>query len=299
MARATLKSGLVIEYEDEGAGEPLVLIMGLGSQHVFWPPGILDELRSRGFRTLRFDNRDVGGSTWLTEAGTPSVPISIARAWLGLPVKAPYTLWDMADDVAGLLDVLGIPAAHVLGVSMGGMIAQCLAIRHPARVRTLVNIMAGPGGRLADVPRPRALAAITSEVPADPAAAIEREVGIFARIGSPGYPPDEALLRELLAAQVARGVNPPGFARQLVAVVATGNRTRLLRGLRVPTLVVHGAADPLVLPWTGRRVARAIPGARLLMLPGMGHDLPRPLWPVVADAVSSLASTATVPPPSR
>lgn len=309
MARVTVSTGIELDYLDEGPcsakasqglscvasakqGEPLLLIMGLGSQLVFWPPGFLDELRARGFRTLRYDNRDAGRSTWLADAPTPSIPQTIARAFLGLPVPAPYTLWDLADDAAGLLDALGLASAHVLGVSMGGMIAQCVAIRHPQRARTLTSIMAGPGGRRSWLALPRALKAITSAPPPDPAAAVEREVGIFRLIGGSGFPFDEPLLRGLLEAQAARGVNPAGFVRQLVAVLASGDRRAALANVKVPTLVVHGDEDPLILPWAGRATAAAIPGARLVVHAGMGHSLPRPLWPVVADDVAKLAGLA-------
>jgi pimeloyl-ACP methyl ester carboxylesterase len=292
MERVTVATGLDLDVLDEGQGEPLLLIMGLGSQLVFWPPGLLDELRARGFRTIRFDNRDAGRSTWLDDAPVPSIPRAIVRAYLGLPVPAPYTLWDLADDAAGLLDALGLASAHVLGVSLGGMVAQCLAIRHPGRVRTLTSIMATPGGRRGWLATPLALRAITSPVPADPARAIEREVGIFRVIAGRGYPFDEPLLRGLLEEQVARGVNPAGFVRQLVAVLASGDRRAALGTLRLPTLVVHGAEDPLILPWAGRATALAIPGARLVVHPGMGHSLPRPLWPVLADDVARLAGLA-------
>jgi len=289
MARVPVSTGIELEVLDEGQGGPLLLIMGLGSQLVFWPPGFLDELHARGFRTIRFDNRDAGLSTWLDDAPEPSIPLTIARAYLGLPVPAPYTLWDLADDAAGLLDALGLASAHVLGVSMGGMIAQCLALRHPKRVRTLTSIMAGPGGRRSWLALPKALKAITAPPPPDPAAAIEREVGIFRLIAGNGFEFDEPLLRGLLEAQVARGVNPAGFVRQLVAVLASGDRRAALANLKVPTLVVHGTDDPLVLPWAGRATARAIPGAKLVVHAGMGHSLPRPLWPIVADDVARLA----------
>ncbi len=283
-------NGIELYFETHGdpAGRPLVLVMGLGAQMTLWEPGFCEELVRRGFYVVRFDNRDVGLSTKIEGGPQPD----LAKAMAGDHSTASYTLWDMADDVAGLLDFLGLERAHVAGASMGGMIVQCLAIRHPGRLRSMTSIMSTTGNPTVGQPQPEAMAALLAPPPESREAAIEQGVGTWQVIGSPGYPPDEAELRARIAADYDRCFYPAGTARQLVAILATGDRTEGLRGVRVPALVIHGEADPLVTLSGGQATAEAIPGARLLTFPGMGHDLPRALWPEFADAMAELARAA-------
>jgi len=282
-------NGIDIEYEITGSGEPLLLIMGLNCQLVHWPDDFCDTLAGRGFQVLRFDNRDAGRSTWLDHLPAPNALGSALRAMVGLRFTPPYSLADMSDDAAGLLDALGLDSAHVAGVSMGGMIAQTLAARHPGRVRSLTSIMSGPGGPRSLIGHPRAMYWLLRPYPDDEEAALEQSVELFRVIGSTGFPYDEELMRGILRRAMERGDNDAGFLRQLAAICAAGNRSRTLAGIRCPTVVIHGAADPLMLPRNGRMTAQAIPGARLLMIEGMGHDLPRGAWPRIADAISGLA----------
>ncbi|MFW6051653.1 MAG: alpha/beta fold hydrolase [Myxococcota bacterium] len=277
-------NGIEIAYECAGEGEPVVLIMGIGAQLVHWPDGFLSLLHERGYRTIRFDNRDVGCSTRFTHARVPNVRKLVARWALGLPVPAPYTLSDMAGDVAGLMDHLGLEDAHVLGVSMGGMIAQTFAIEHPSRVRTLTSIMSTTGERLHAVPKPHALRALLLSAPRSREESIDRAVAFFRTVGSPDFPFDEADLRERAGRAYDRGIDPRGFLRHMAAILASGSRKRRLRSVRAPTLVLHGAEDPLVRPPGGRSTARAIPGAKLQLIPGMGHDLPHGVWPILVAA---------------
>jgi pimeloyl-ACP methyl ester carboxylesterase len=287
-------NGIDIEYEVLGPprGEPLVLIMGLASQLVHWDDELCESFVARGFRVIRFDNRDVGRSTIFDDRGVPSVLAAMAAAAQGLRVEAPYRLTDMAADTAGLLDALDIPSAHVLGVSMGGMIAQALAIEHPTRVRSLTSIMSTTGARDLPPAEPSAMAVLVTPVPADREANVARAVQIFRTIGSPGFPFDEARVRRRAGLAFDRGFHPGGVARQLVAILASGSRREALRAVRVPTLVVHGTQDPLVPLAGGVDTADAIPGAMRLFIEGMGHDLPRGMWPELVAAVAGLAATA-------
>jgi len=287
-------NGIELEYERFGrAGDPpLLLVMGLGAQMILWHDEFCDALVDRGFQVIRYDNRDVGRSTWLDAAGMPDVLGALAAAGSGRPIDAPYRLSDMAADAAALLDALELEAAHVVGASMGGMIAQSLAIEHPARVCTLTSIMSTTGHPDLPPARPEAMALLLTPVPDERAAQIERSVQASRAIGSPAYPSDEAELRALAERAFERGVNPPGFARQLVAILASGNRRQALGGVRAPTLVIHGADDPLVPVEAGRDTAASVPGAELLEIAGMGHDLPRALWPVVVEAIAKHAEQA-------
>lgn len=287
-------NGIELEYESFGrAGDPpLLLVMGLGAQMILWHDEFCGALAERGFHVTRFDNRDVGRSTWLDAAGMPDVLGALAAAGAGQPIDAPYRLSDMAGDAVALLDTLGAGSAHVVGASMGGMIAQTLAIEHPARVRTLTSIMSTTGHPGLPPARPEAMALLMTPMPAERAAQIERSVEASRVIGSPAYPSDPAELRALAERAYDRGVNPPGFARQLVAILASGSRRAALAGVRAPTLVIHGDADTLVPVEAGRDTAAAVPGARLLELAGMGHDLPRALWPAVVDAIVEHAGKA-------
>ncbi len=284
MARATA-GDIELEYESMGDGEPLVLIMGIGAQLVWWPDELCQGLVQRGFRVIRFDNREVGLSTRLDHLPVPPVKRALVDFFLGRPVSAPYSLLDMADDVAGLLDHLGLADAHVFGVSLGGMVAQTLAIVHPSRVRSLISMMSSPGGRRHSIARPRAAATLLRKPPRNEEEAIENHLEFLRTCGSPGFEIDEAAARERAALSYRRSVYPPGFARQMAAVLATGDRTGALRFVRKPSLVIHGAADPLILPSAGRATARAIPNADLLMIDGLGHDLPEGVWPTLIDAI--------------
>jgi pimeloyl-ACP methyl ester carboxylesterase len=246
-----------------------------------WEEDFCELLAGRGFWVIRYDNRDVGRSTILREAPVPK------RWQLAVkdPKGAPYSLDQMADDGAGLLDHLEIPAAHVVGASMGGMIAQALTIRHPDRVLSLVSIMSTTGARRVGRPRPRLALRMLRRVARDRDGYIRDHLQTYREIGSPAYGFDEAARRELAGRMFDRGIHPAGSARQIAAIVTAADRTEQLRGLRVPTTVIHGAADPLVNVSGGRATAEAVPDARLVVLPGMGHDLPRQLWPQIVDEI--------------
>lgn len=287
-------NGIEIEYDtfgDRGA-EPLLLVMGLGAQMVLWHEDFCAELAERGHFVVRFDNRDIGLSTKIEAAGVPNLLQMMVDASMGKPVTAPYSLDDMADDTAGLLTALGIERAHVCGASMGGMIAQTVAIRHPDRVKSLVSIMSTTGDRGLPPPRAEVASVLISPMPSDRAGAIERGVAVFRAIGSPGFPFEEDMVRERAALQYDRCFHPEGQARQLAAILAHGSRREKLRDVRVPTLVIHGADDPLVPVDGGRDTAAAIPGAELLVIDGMGHDNPRPVWPRVIESICALTSRA-------
>ena len=285
-------NGIDIAYEATGDGPPLVMIMGIGAPMVNWPEGFYGAVREQGFTAIRFDNRDVGRSSRLDHLGVPSPWPLMARRVLGRPVPAPYRLEDMADDVAGLLDGLHVGSAHVVGASMGGMIAQTFAIRHPSRTRSLTSIMSCTGSRLDSLGRPEALAAITRRGPTQGRAAVDHMVGVLRTIGSRSHPTPEDELRDVIERCIRRGMTPDGFARQWAAILATGSRWRALRRVDVPTLVIHGDEDPLMPPRGGRATAWAVPGARLARIEGMGHDLPRPLWPQIVGAIADHARAA-------
>jgi len=278
-------NGIEIEYEAFGAPDarPMLLIMGLGGQMVLWDERFCAMLAKRGFHVIRFDNRDIGKSTAMDAAGLPDLAEAITAGLTGQPYAAAYTLSDMATDTAGLLDALHIKSADVVGASMGGMIAQTLAIEHPKRVRTLTSIMSTTGDSSLPPPHPEALNALMSPPPADRAGAIEHGVKIFRTIGSQGALFEEDQIRRLSTLQHDRGVNPGGIMRQLAAIIASGSRKEKLRRLDVPTLVIHGRVDPLIPYQCGEDTAAVIPGARLEVVDGMGHDLPTVLWPRLID----------------
>jgi pimeloyl-ACP methyl ester carboxylesterase len=274
--------GVTLCYETFGdpSDETALLIMGLGTQMVAWHESFCLALASRGLHVVRFDNRDIGRSTHL--AGSPP---PIRRLLFGSERVAQYTLADMAQDTAALLEELEMAPAHVIGASMGGMIAQTLAARHPQKVRSLVSIMSSTGRRGAGHPKLRTYPIFFRRPPGGRDAFIAHMERLFATIGSTGVPRDADDIRELAARSYDRDHDPDGPGRQLAAIMASGNRTRELRSITAPTLVVHGSADPLVAPSGGRATARAITGAKLMYIGGMGHDLPRAVWPTLIDAI--------------
>ena len=290
MARARIGT-IELEYEVTGEGEPLVLVMGIGAQLVFWDEVLIDRFVSAGFQVIRFDHRDVGLSTRLDHLAVPRPGQVMTRALLGLPVPAPYTLSDMARDVVGLLDHLGHERAHAVGVSMGGMVVQHLAIEHPERLRTMTSIMSTTGQRPiwpSHMPRPSALRALFSPVPRSAEQSAENVARMFAAIGAVGGrldPDDEARVRDLGRRAFERGLAPRGFLRHFAAIAASGDRTERLRRVRTPALVIHGAEDPLLRVAGGRATARAIPGSRYLELANMAHFIGRAIRDDVTGAI--------------
>jgi len=288
-------NGIALEVEDHGApdGEPLLLIMGLGMQLLGWHEDFVADLVARGFRVIRFDNRDIGLSQSFNAAGVPNLALESLRFALGLRVKSPYTLGDMAADSAAVLDVLGIDKAHVCGASMGGMIAQRLAANHPERVRSLTLMMTSSGSRRLPGPSLKVRGAMISR-PKDPQlpSIVEHYVNLYGLIGSPAYPPGKDYLRERFTRSITRSHRPAGTARQMVAIAADGDRSALLGSLRAPTHVIHGAVDPLVPLAAGRDLAARIPAATLDVIDGMGHDLPKELWPRFIAGIAGAAGRA-------
>jgi len=279
-------NGITIEYQEFGPPDapPILLIMGLGMQLVAWPDSLCEGLAARGFRVVRFDNRDVGLSSRMPSPGPLATTAMLTRAVLRLPVRPPYTLDDMARDAVGLMDALGIAAAHVVGASMGGMIAQILAAQHPDRVKSLVSIMSSPA-RL--MPRPKVVRALLKPMPRDREQAIRRMNAFFRLVGGAGYAPTDAELRAKIERSVRRSYRPDSFVRHVIAIGAGRSRVAMLRRVRAPTLVLHGADDPLVPPLGGKMTAAAVPGARLRIVPGMGHFLPEALVPLLIDEIAA------------
>jgi pimeloyl-ACP methyl ester carboxylesterase len=286
--------GIDIEYESFGRdGDPVILlIMGLGGQLTLWPERFCQGLAARGFRVIRFDNRDVGKSTHLTAAGAPDIPGLMARAMSGKAVETPYSLDDMASDAVGLLSALGVERAHIVGASMGGMIAQLVAAHHPERTRSLVSIMSSTGRRDLPPGRPEAMAALMT-----PLASTSREDRIAASmktwriIGSPGYPATDAELRADAERDIDRvPYEPTGMARQMAAILVAPPRNDILKSVRAPTLVIHGADDPLVPVEAGKDTAASVPGAELVVVPGMGHDVTVALTPVLEKHVGDFVA---------
>ncbi|MGY1669538.1 alpha/beta fold hydrolase [Geodermatophilus sp. SYSU D00710] len=283
----TTRAGDVeLAYETFGSPEdtPLLLVMGLATQMIGWPDEFCRMLAERGLYVIRFDNRDIGLSTHLDAAGAPDVLAVMG----GDHSRVAYRLADMAEDTAGLLHALGLDSAHVVGASMGGMIAQSLAIRHPERVRSLTSIMSTTGDPAVGAPAEAALGVLLAPPATDRESAVQRAVDTYRVIGSPGFEFDESGLRERAGLSFDRAYNPAGVARQLTAILASPDRTADLARVAVPTLVVHGAEDALVNVSGGRATAAAIPGAELLVVEGMGHDLPRAVWPQLVDRISAL-----------
>jgi pimeloyl-ACP methyl ester carboxylesterase len=287
-------NGIDICYEVFGAAdaEPLLLIMGLGAQMIHWDDEFCRLLAARGFRVIRFDNRDIGKSGKLT-GGKPLRPLELLKLrFLKIPVAAPYKLIDMAKDTVGLMDALGIKSAHLVGASMGGMIAQEVAISFPQVVRSLTSIMSTTGNPKVPPPTREASAVLMAPPPKTREEYYERfaQTWKVLRVGS--FPEDEALDRSRAERTYERGLNPPGVGRQFRAILASGSRKPRLQAVTAPTLVIHGTVDPLVHPDGGRDTAASIPGAKLLMVEGMGHALPIPMWPQIIDAIDKHAHGA-------
>lgn len=285
-----LANGIEIAYETHGDpnDEPLLLVMGLGAQLIAWPIELVEALVDRGFFVVRYDNRDVGLSTKFTDGGSDFLT-SLMRVIQDEPVEVPYLLTDMAADGMALLDHLDIESAHIVGVSMGGMIVQTMAIEHPRRVRTLTSVMSTTGDRDVGMPTAEAIMVLLRPAATSRDEAIEASVIGSKAIGSPDLF-DEAIARQRAAAAYDRCYNPAGTARHLLAIVASGSRAEGLVELDVPTVVIHGDADPLVTPSGGERTAELIPGAELIMIEGMGHDLPPAVIGQLVEAVTSLAA---------
>ena len=269
------------------ADPPLLLVAGLGQQLVSWPVELCEGLAAEGFHVIRYDNRDVGRST---RGSTP--PPTNRQLLLRRFAAGQYTLDDMADDAAGLLDALGRAPAHVVGVSMGGMIGQTLAARHPGSVRSLVSIMSTTGARRVGQPARSTLRMLLRKPPRDRDEAVARAIAMFRHIRSRGFPYDEERVRTMAGIAFDRGFNPAGTGRQLAAILKSGDRTEALRAIRAPTLVIHGDRDRMVSPTGGRATARAIPGARLETIQGMGHDLPAGACPTIVRAIAQHARAA-------
>ena len=284
-----------LHYEEHGpaSAPPLLLVMGLGAQMTLWPRELIDALVERGFRVIRYDNRDIGLSEKMDGARAPGMVRHILFRRLGLRPRVPYTLADMADDGIGLLDALAIDRAHVVGASMGGMIAQLMAVNHADRLLSLTSIMSTTGNpRLPQSDRPAIKALTTRPAAMDEETLIAHGLKVGEAIGSPGFARDPALQRERVAENVRRSVYPQGLPRQLAAIIDDGDRRDRLSGIAVPTLVLHGEADPLVKVEAGRETAAAIPGAKLKTIPGWGHDLPLELVDELADAIADHARAA-------
>lgn len=283
-----------IEYDTFGgpSSKPLLLIMGLGAQMINWDEKFCERLVERGFYVIRFDNRDVGLSTKFEEAGEPDLMKLFISAQSGEKIEATYTLEDMADDAIGLLDTINIDKAHICGVSMGGMIAQVIAYRHPSRVLSLTSIMSTTGNPDLPRPKPEAMQVLIKPIPTEREAIIEDGVNRMQIVHGNGIPFDEERARRLVTASFDRSAYRPGYSRQLAAIIATGNRKPALASIRVPTIVIHGEVDPLVPLEGGKDTMEAIPGAELQIIRGMGHSLPPVVWPQVIDAITNNTSKA-------
>jgi pimeloyl-ACP methyl ester carboxylesterase len=281
--------GVTLCYEAFGDSDdtPIVLIMGLATQMIAWHEDFCEELAERGFYVVRFDNRDIGRSTHF-DFQPPGVGQMLRRRVR----PEQYSLSDMAEDTARLLDEVGISPAHVVGASMGGMIGQMLAAEHPESVRSLVSIMSTTGSRLHGQPALAVYRHLLRPPPRDRDGYIQRSAEIFGLVGSTGFDRDEQYIRERAGRAFDRGFDVRAGGRQLGAIVASGDRTKLLGRITAPTLVIHGTVDKMIRPSGGRATARAIPGARLMMIEGMGHDLPRGAWPQIIDAIAEHARAA-------
>jgi pimeloyl-ACP methyl ester carboxylesterase len=286
-------NNIEIEYDTFGdpSGEPLLLVMGLGSQMISWVPEFCELFVQKGFYVIRFDNRDVGLSTKFDDAGVPDVMQVVTKARNGEDIDPPYTLEDMADDAVGLLDALNIEKAHVCGASMGSMIAQVIAYRHPSRVLSLVSIMGSTGNPELPEPKPEAMQVLVVPMPSKKERYLKESVKRW-RVLWGSYPYDEELRKELAEQAYNRSFYPDGQTRQLIAILANGDRREKLKDIKVPTLVIHGKEDPLVPMEGGIDTSKNIPGAELLLIDKMGHSLPPEVWPKVISAITENASKA-------
>jgi pimeloyl-ACP methyl ester carboxylesterase len=284
-------NGIEIAYEEfgEARAPAILLVMGLATQLTAWPEPFCKGLADRGFRVIRYDNRDVGLSSKIEGGPPPDIGAAFANLMSGKPVAAPYKLGDMAQDAVGLLDGLGIAKAHLVGVSMGGMISQLVAADFPQRTRSLVSIMSTSGDPSVPPGKPEAMAVLMGPRPdpKDREAVIKHSMNTLRVIAGPGYPIEEAELRKRVEPAVDRSYYPPGIARQLVAILASGSRVEALKRIRIPSLVIHGSDDPLVPVEGGRHTAGQIVGARLEIIPRMGHDLATPLLPRLVDLIAT------------
>jgi pimeloyl-ACP methyl ester carboxylesterase len=283
-------NGIEIAYDTLGdpAADPLLLINGLGGQLITWHKAFCAELAARGYRIIRFDNRDVGLSTKFDQAGVPDLSPLTADQEHGKEVEAPYTLRDMADDAIGLLDALNVLSAHVVGTSMGGRIAHLMAIHYPHRIRTLTSLMASMGEPGFPPPKSEAVSVLMEPAPTNRQVYIESSLASAWALGGRGFPLDEAFIREAAGKAFDRGSNPDGITRQLAALMAAASNKGQLKSLRVPSLIIHGSDDPLIPVECAIDIANTIPGAQLLIIEGMGHsvmDIPG-VWPQIIDAVA-------------
>lgn len=291
-------NNIEIAYDDHGrpGDPPLLMVMGLGLPSSAWPPELIGMLVDQGLRVITFDNRDIGLSQRFDDAGMPNLLVESLRRSFGLAVRAPYALTDMMADTAGILGVLGIESAHVVGISMGGMIAQLLAIHEPTRVRSLTSLMSTTGNRRL----PRASRRVTRHIMRGPRSATpEGRLDYYRKlawlIGSPAYRPDPAEVDARLERVFSRGMSPASTARQATAILSSRSRVEALRKLDVPTLVIHGEEDPLIRVECGHDTAATIPGAQLTTIPGMGHDLPKALWPQLTELIAGHAKATDKP----
>jgi len=287
-------NNIEIEYETFGnsSDKPLLLVMGLGAQMIAWDEKFIQHLVDRGFYVIRFDNRDVGLSTKFEEAGEPNLRQAFVAALAGETVESPYSLEDMADDAVGVLDALNIEKAHICGASMGGMIVQVITFRHPTRVISLCSIMSTTGNPDLPPAKPEILQLLTTPVPPEREAYIENAVKTGKILYGSGFPYDEARGRELTGKAFDRCYYPSGFGRQLLAIMANGNRKPKLASVTVPTLIIHGGDDPLVPLAGGKDTHDAIPGSELIIIDGMGHSLPPETWTQITDAIQTNAAKA-------
>ncbi|HET9161042.1 MAG TPA: alpha/beta hydrolase [Caulobacteraceae bacterium] len=287
---------VTLEYDERGSGQPLILIMGLGAQMTRWPEEFCDKLADKGFRVIRYDNRDVGLSQKMEADGPPDMAAAMQAIAAGQRPNVAYDLHDMAADAIALLGALGIAKAHVVGASMGGMIGQLVAADYPDRVLSFCSIMSTTGGRDLPPAKPEAMAILTQRGP-DPSQDLEGALAFAVRaqqtIGSPAYPADVELVRQRAARDMQRSYYPVGFQRQYAAVLATGDRRAKLANITAPTVVIHGADDPLVPVEGGRDTAKHIAGAELVEIAGMGHDIPTGLYDRIVDVVARNAQRAS------
>lgn len=294
-------NGLKFCYDEFGDRDhpALLLIMGLGTQMIAWPEPLCARIAAAGYRVIRFDNRDIGLSEILTGEPVPNPAILGIASRLGVRLPVPYTLHDMTGDTLGLLDALGIGRAHLVGASMGGMIAQLAASGHPDRVASLTSIMSTSGARRIPGPPADVRRHLLQKPKPDEDHYVQRRMKTLQLVGSRTYPADPDVLGQRLRAAYRRSFQPEGYLRQLAAVIASGDRVAALREIRVPTLVIHGDEDRLVPPAASRHIAELVQGSRLEIIEGMGHDLPEPLWPRLADLIADHAATSGSDAPSR